>query len=168
MREVEVWCDGSGTVRGKPGGWGVVLVDCQSGRTRELHGGILDATNNIAELTAAIKGLQALKMPCRVQVYSDSEYVVNAFRQNWFRSWERKKWAKVKNVELWRELLKAAQMHDITFNHVDGHSGVPLNERCDKMAGECRRAIVEALAGGTINELKFTIDGLAAGQLELV
>jgi ribonuclease HI len=166
MRSVEVWCDGSGTVRGNPGGWGVVLVDVETGVIRELSGGILDATNNIAELTAAIKGINALRMPCRVAVYSDSEYVVNAFRHDWFKAWERKKWAKVKNVELWHELLRATQRHDISFHHVDGHSGVELNERCDKMAGACRRAIVEAQANGTIHELKFTIEGLV-GQLEL-
>lgn len=165
LPEVEVWCDGSGTRRGNPGGWGVVLV--YGGARKELCGGAVDATNNTMELTAAIEGFKALKRPCRVQVFSDSEYVVNCFKQNWHTGWRRKKWKGVKNAELWQTLIALAGSHDVTWNWVRGHSKVELNERCDQLAGDCRRAIINALEAKTpLSTLAFPVEA-PAEQLEL-
>lgn len=166
LPSVELWCDGSGTQRGNPGGWGAVLV-C-GGTRKELCGGAVDATNNTMELTAAIKGFQALKRPCRVNVYSDSEYVVNCFKQSWYLAWRRKKWKGIKNAALWQELIAAAASHDVTWNWVRGHSKVELNERCDRLAGTCRLAVKNAVESGTpLATLAFPVDA-PAEQLELV
>ena len=166
LPEVQIWCDGSGTTRGNPGGWGVVLV---FGAVRkELCGGSVDATNNIMELTAALKGFQALTRTCRVHVYSDSEYVVNCFKQTWYVSWRYKKWRGVKNAELWQQLIEIAGRHDVTWNWVRGHSKIELNERCDRLAGGCRRAIIAALEAGTpLSSLAFPVEG-PVEQLELL
>lgn len=163
---VELWCDGSGTRRGNPGGWGTVLVH---GETRkELCGAAMDATNNTMELTAAIRGFQALTRPCRVHVYSDSEYVVNCFRQTWYLAWRRKKWRGVKNAGLWQELIRLAGQHDVTWHWVRGHSKIELNERCDRLAGGCRLALKAALEAGTpISALAFPVDGIEVEQLEM-
>jgi ribonuclease HI len=164
--EVQLWCDGSGTTRGNPGGWGTVLVF--GAVRRELCGASTDATNNMMELTAAIKGFQALKTTCRVHVYSDSEYVVNCFRQSWYVGWRRKKWRGVKNVELWQELIRLAEQHDVTWHWVRGHSKVELNERCDRLAGGCRLALKAALEAGTpVASLNFPVEGLLVEQLTL-
>lgn len=163
--EVQLWADGSGTRRGNPGGWACVLIFGETQRL--LFGGAMDATNNTMELTAVIKGFQALKRVCRVHVFSDSEYVVNAFLQNWFNAWDRKKWKGVKNPELWHELRRLAQHHDTTWHHVKGHSGVEFNELCDKHAGECRTKVKAMIAGELdISELQFEVEGYV-GQLEL-
>lgn len=91
------------------------------------------------ELMAVITGLEALNRPCEVDVYSDSQYVINAFNQHWIDSWIRKNWKRgknepVKNVDLWKRLLKAASPHKITWIWVKGHNGHPQNERCDLLA----------------------------------
>lgn len=91
------------------------------------------------ELMAVITGLEALNRPCEVDVYSDSQYVINAFNQHWIDSWIRKNWKRgknepVKNVDLWKRLLKAAAPHKITWIWVKGHNGHPQNERCDLLA----------------------------------
>lgn len=91
------------------------------------------------ELMAAIAGLEALKTPCNVTLYSDSKYLVDAFNQNWIDGWIRKGWKRgknepVKNPDLWKRLLKAKEDHNVTFVWVKGHNGHPLNERCDELA----------------------------------
>ena len=140
---VKIYTDGA--ARGNPdgpGGYGTVLeyTDPQ-GRlhTKELSQGYRKTTNNRMELMAVIAGLQVLNRPCRVEVYSDSQYVVNAFNQHWLDSWIRKGWKRgrnepVKNVDLWKCLLKAAEPHDCSFHWVKGHDGHPQNERCDALA----------------------------------
>lgn len=91
------------------------------------------------ELMAVIAGLEALNRPCTVEVYSDSQYVVNAFNQHWVEGWIKKNWKRgknepVKNVDLWKRLLAAKEPHSVTFHWVKGHDGHPQNERCDKLA----------------------------------
>jgi ribonuclease HI len=86
------------------------------------------------ELTAVIMGLQALKEPCRVKLYSDSEYVVNAMTQGWVQNWVKKGWKKVKNPDLWKQLVEVSGKHQIEFNWVKGHAGILENERCDQLA----------------------------------
>ena len=141
--KVKIYTDGS--ARGNPngpGGYGVVLsYTAPDGieHLRELSGGYVQTTNNRMELTAAIKGLQALTKPCEVELYSDSQYLVNAFNQNWIDSWQKKGWKRgknepVKNVDLWLQLLEAMKPHNVTFIWVKGHAGHAQNERCDVLA----------------------------------
>lgn len=168
---VDLWCDGSGTTRGNPGGWAYVLLYRRSADDpldvvrAEGHGGVLDATNNTMELTAALKGLEALKRPCRVTVHSDSEYVVNAFKLGWVGRWQARQWKKVANPELFQAILRAKQPHDVTWEWVKGHAKVKENEDCDRRAGDCRRKIIAC--GGDIEllgALDFEIEGLHVGQ----
>ena len=112
---------------------------------KEISGGKKDTTNNVMELTAVIEGLKLLKYPCKVDVYSDSAYVVNAFLQNWIIGWQKKNWKTadkkdVKNKELWQELIALTKIHDVTFHKVKGHSDNEYNNRCDELA---RKAILE-------------------------
>ena len=111
----------------------------------ELSGYEAHTTNNRMELLAPIQALSRLKEPCEVQVYSDSAYLVNAFRQNWLDNWQRRNWIKsdkkpVENQDLWKELLKYVQVHHITWIKVKGHADNPYNNRCDALAtGEIRQ-----------------------------
>jgi len=134
-----------GAARGNPdgpGGYGAVLrfVDDKGElHEKELSQGYAKTTNNRMELMAVIAGLEALKKPCNVQVYSDSKYVVDAFNQHWIDSWIKKGWKKsdnkaVLNVDLWERLLKAMEPHKVNYNWVKGHDGNELNERCDHLA----------------------------------
>lgn len=134
-----------GAARGNPegpGGYGAILeyIDTKGQlHTKEMSQGYVKTTNNRMELMAVIKGLEALNRPCEVDVYSDSQYVINAFNQHWIDSWIRKNWKRgknepVKNVDLWKRLLKAASPHKITWIWVKGHNGHPQNERCDLLA----------------------------------
>jgi ribonuclease HI len=165
---VHLWADGSGVPDG-PGGYGCVL---EFGAHRKpICGGIMIATNNRAELMAVIKGLEALKKPCNVHVHSDSRYVVDAFNENWIGNWKRKRWHKVKNVDLWKRLLAEVARHPIVrWEWCPGHAGVPQNEECDRMAGECRQAIVEAQRFGlNVLDLDFEIEDVDyTEQMELV
>ena len=134
-----------GAARGNPegpGGYGAILeyIDTKGQlHTKEMSQGYVKTTNNRMELMAVITGLEALNRPCEVDVYSDSQYVINAFNQHWIDSWIRKNWKRgknepVKNVDLWKRLLKAASPHKITWIWVKCHNGHPQNERCDLLA----------------------------------
>ena len=141
--KVTIYSDGA--ARGNPegpGGYGTVIqfVD-QKGtlHEREFSAGYEKTTNNRMELMGAIIGLEALTKPCQVTLISDSKYVTDAFNQNWIEGWLKNNWKNsakkpVKNIELWKRLLKAKEMHDVTFMWVKGHDGHPENERCDKLA----------------------------------
>jgi len=107
-------------------------------KERELSGGAKLTTNNRMELTAAIRGLEALKKPCRVELHTDSQYVRDGITR-WIHGWQRNGWRTadkkpVKNAELWQELLEAAKPHRIAWNWVKGHSGHPENDRMDALA----------------------------------
>lgn len=119
------------------GGWGVVLM--YGGHYKELSGGEVEATNNRMELTAAIRGLEALKRPCSVEVHTDSEYVKKGITE-WMPAWKRRNWARkggeLKNVDLWKQLDILTRKHDIHWRWVRGHSGHVHNERCDELAGQ--------------------------------
>ncbi|MBR5047765.1 MAG: ribonuclease HI [Eubacterium sp.] len=141
--EVKIYTDGA--ARGNPngpGGYGAVLLYVDSkGVThrRELSGGYAKTTNNRMELMAAIVGLEALIRPCRVELYSDSQYLVKAFNEGWIDGWIRKGWKReknkdVKNVDLWKRLLAAMEKHEVRFIWVKGHAGTRENERCDQLA----------------------------------
>lgn len=127
---------------GGPGGYGTVLLS--QGKRKELSGGFRASTNNRMELYAVLKGLEALKEPCAVTVYSDSRYVVNAINKGWARKWKARNWWRSKteraaNVDLWERLLALCDTHTVTFAWVRGHVGVPENERCDQLAMQALR-----------------------------
>lgn len=136
MQEVTLYTDGA--CKGNPGtgGWGALL---QSGKhSKELFGGEANTTNNRMELTAVIQGLAALKRPCIVNIYTDSQYVKNGMQQ-WIHNWKARDWktaAKqpVKNIELWQALDAAVSKHQIQWHWVKGHAGHPGNEKADELA----------------------------------
>ena len=137
MDEVTIYTDGACSGNPGPGGWGAILMLGEN--RKEISGGSENTTNNILELTAVIEALKILKRPCKVNVYSDSAYVVNAFLQKWIYGWMKKGWKTasgdpVKNKELWQELYGLTKIHEVTFNKVKGHADNEFNNRCDEMA----------------------------------
>ncbi len=141
--DITIYTDGA--ARGNPdgpGGYGTIVVFIDSKGTvheREYAGGYKKTTNNRMELMAAIVGLEALTKPCRVVLYSDSQYLVKAFNEHWLEGWIKKGWKRgknepVKNVDLWKRLLKAMGPHEVRYEWVRGHNGHPMNERCDVLA----------------------------------
>jgi len=139
MKDVSIYTDGSSRGNPGPGGYGTVVA--YGAHQRELAQGFRITTNNRMEILAAIAGLEALKEPCRVTVYSDSRYLVDAQSKGWATNWEKNHWRKkdksaVKNVDLWLRLAAAAVGHQITWQWVKGHDGHDFNERCDALATE--------------------------------
>ena len=137
MDEVTIYTDGACSGNPGPGGWGAILMLGEN--RKEISGGSENTTNNIMELTAVIEALKILKRPCKVNIYSDSAYVVNAFLQKWIYGWMKKGWKTaggdpVKNKELWQELYSLTKTHDVNFNKVKGHADNEFNNRCDEMA----------------------------------
>lgn len=137
MEEVTIYTDGACSGNPGPGGWGTILM--YKDTKKEISGGKDNTTNNIMELTAVIEGLKLLKFPCKVKLYSDSAYVVNAFVQKWIFVWLKNGWKNsskepVKNKELWQELYNLTKIHDVEFIKVKGHSDNEYNNRCDELA----------------------------------
>ncbi len=136
MSDVEIFTDGACKGNPGPGGWGAVI---RSGsREKEISGGEPLTTNNRMELLAAIRGLEALNRPCRVSLYTDSNYVRDGITK-WVHGWKRNGWKTadrkpVKNTELWQALVDAASTHQVEWHWVKGHSGHPENERADRLA----------------------------------
>ena len=144
LPEVQIFTDGACKGNPGPGGWGAILRS--NGKERELSGGEKLTTNNRMELMAAIKALKALKKPCHVQLWTDSNYVRDGITK-WIHAWRRNGWKTsdkkpVKNAELWQALLDACEPHRIDWHWVKGHAGHPENERADALAcaeAEARR-----------------------------
>lgn len=137
MKQVSLYTDGACSGNPGPGGWGYVLI--YRDKRREQAGYDPMTTNNRMELTAAIEGLSALKEPCAVTLYSDSSYLVNAFRQGWLENWQRHNWLKsdkkpVENQDLWQTLLRLTATHTVRWVKVKGHAGNVENNRCDQLA----------------------------------
>jgi ribonuclease HI len=137
---VQLFTDGACIGNPGPGGWAFLLRHPASGRCKEGSGGEHHATNNRMEVTAVIRGLEALKAPSRVDLFSDSDYVVKAVSE-WMRRWKRFGWRKsakatrqVRNADLWQRLDELLQTHAVTAQWVRGHVGHPENERCDQLA----------------------------------
>lgn len=133
---IELFTDGACSGNPGPGGWGALLR--WNGHEKELSGGEAETTNNRMELTAVIKGLEAIKKPSRVTVYSDSKYVIECV-EKWLSGWKKKGWKTadkkpVKNQDLWEQLDSAMSPHMVTFHWVKGHAGHVENERVDKLA----------------------------------
>lgn len=135
--EVIVYTDGACSGNPGPGGWGAILK--WNGKEKELSGGAPQTTNNRMEMQAVIEALNALKKPCLVKIHSDSALIINAFTQGWIENWQKKGWRKadkkpVENKELWQNMLKAMESHEVKWVKVKGHSGIELNERADQLA----------------------------------
>src|SRR6056297_3625573 len=135
--EVIVYTDGACSGNPGPGGWGAVLR--WNGTEKELSGGATQTTNNRMEMQAVIEALKALKKPCLVKIHSDSALIINAFQQGWIKNWQKRGWRKsnkkpVENKDLWQEMLKAMEPHQVVWVKVKGHAGIELNERADQLA----------------------------------
>jgi len=130
--EIIIYTDGACIGNPGPGGYGVIVIN--GGARQELSGGFRRTTNNRMELTAALVGLQTLKEPARVQLFSDSQYLVNGINEGWARSWRLKHYKNKKNPDLWERLLQLCDRHQVSFNWVRGHRGQPENERCDQLS----------------------------------
>lgn len=139
MKTITLYTDGACSGNPGPGGWGAILEF--QGTQRELSGGEDHTTNNRMELTAVIQGLQALKEPCIVELYSDSKYVIDALEKGWAESWRKKNWIKsdkkpAQNPDLWEILLDLTHIHEMRYHWVKGHGENPNNNRCDELAVE--------------------------------
>ena len=134
-----IYTDGACSGNPGPGGWAAVIITGEAGETAEIWGGEMHTTNQRMEVQAAIEALRALPGPSRVSLYSDSAYLVNAFRQRWIPRWQVNGWRTaankpVQNQDLWRNLLALTSKHDVEWFKVKGHSDDFYNERCDELA----------------------------------
>lgn len=143
MKKVQIYTDGACSGNPGKGGWGAILIF--EGLEKELSGYEACTTNNRMELTAAREGLKALRFPCVVELYSDSSYLVNAFKKNWIGNWKTNGWRnsskdEVCNRDLWEQLDDLSSIHKVTWIKVKGHSDNAYNNRCDKLAtGEIKK-----------------------------
>ena len=138
-KTVIVFTDGACSGNPGPGGWGALLQ--WGGKERELTGSARDTTNNRMEMRAVIEALKALNQPCHVKIHSDSALIVNAFKQGWIDSWQKRGWKKsdkkpVENQDLWKEMLSAMKPHEVEWIKVKGHSDNVRNNRVDALAVE--------------------------------
>jgi len=134
---VQIYTDGACSGNPGPGGWGAVLMYGQ--HIKEMSGAEPNTTNNRMELQAAISALSSLKEACKVTLYSDSAYLVNCFKQGWYKGWLKNGWKNskgqpVENQELWKELLRLMDIHQVEYVKVKGHADNKWNNRCDELA----------------------------------
>ena len=146
MKTVYIYTDGACSGNPGPGGWGAILR--YGGREKELSGGEAQTTNNRMELTGVIAALEALREPCRVELYSDSKYVVDALDKGWAEKWRAKGWKKpdkkpALNPDLWERLLALAEAHELHCHWVKGHAENEFNNRCDALAVAARERAAE-------------------------
>ncbi len=153
MKDVKIYTDGGCIGNPGPGGYGVVLLFGE--HRKELADGFRETTNNRMELLACIKGLAALKERCRVELYSDSKYVVDGINKGWAQRWQKNNWVRNKktgdravNPDLWQQLLDLIKQHDVTLNWVKGHAGNKENEVCDQLANAAARSNSEKIDPG--------------------
>ena len=137
LKEIEIHTDGACSRNPGPGGYGVILKYGE--KCKELSGGYRMTTNNRMELMAVIKGMEVLKEKCRITLYNDSKYVVDAIEKGWAQKWRANAWKRNKrekavNPDLWERLLRLCKYHDVAFKWVRGHAGNHENERCDQLS----------------------------------
>ncbi len=136
MKKVSIYTDGACSGNPGPGGWGAIMI--YGDKEKELSGGAPETTNNRMELLGVITALSSLKEPCKVELFSDSQYVVNAINEGWLTNWQKKGWRRrdgeVKNIDLWLTLIPLLELHDVSFNWVKGHAENEHNNRCDELA----------------------------------
>ncbi|MBP8640912.1 MAG: ribonuclease HI [Oscillospiraceae bacterium] len=136
MKQITIYTDGACSGNPGPGGWGAILQ--YKDTERELSGGEKQTTNNRMELIGAISALSALKEPCEIDLYTDSQYIANAINKGWLEGWKAKNWKRkdgeLKNIDLWQELDKLLNIHSVQFHWVKGHAENKFNNRCDELA----------------------------------
>ena len=136
MKSVTLYTDGACSGNPGPGGWAAILL--WRGKEKVLSGGEKTTTNNRMELTGVLEGLKVLKEPCAVELWSDSQYIVNALQNGWLRDWKRRGWKRrdgeLKNPELWQELDALLEKHTVSAHWVRGHADDEYNNRCDALA----------------------------------
>lgn len=147
-KQVEIYTDGACSGNPGPGGYGAIL--CYKGTEKELSEGFPETTNNQMELQGAIAGLSALKEPCQVTLYTDSQYVVNGITKGWAKRWRENGWMRNKkeraqNSELWEKLLQLCEYHEASFIWVKGHADHPYNNRCDALAVAATKQMADAI-----------------------
>jgi ribonuclease HI len=152
LSEVNIWTDGACQFNPGPGGWAALLQHPATGKQKQISGHENPTTNNRMELTAAVAALGALKVPCKVTLYSDSCYLVSGITK-WLKHWYYKRinpttqeesihWKPIKNPDLWEEIRRLLEMHQVNAIHVRAHSGIEQNETCDQLARqESKRAL---------------------------
>ena len=136
MKSVIVYTDGACSGNPGPGGWGAILR--YGDRKKEMSGGAAETTNNRMELTGVIEALSALKEPCHVSLYTDSQYIANAINEGWLKSWIAHNWKRktgpVKNADLWKRIVELFERHQVEIHWVKGHAENEYNNRCDQLA----------------------------------
>ena len=137
MKTVEIYTDGACSGNPGPGGLGVILKFNDA--EKEFSQGYKHTTNNRMELRAVITGLNMLKYPCNVKLYTDSKYVADSILKGWAKGWQQNGWKKADkkpalNIDLWKQLLELLEIHEVEIIWVKGHNDHPYNERCDKLA----------------------------------
>lgn len=136
MDKVTIYTDGACSGNPGPGGWAAILI--AGPHKKEISGGEPETTNNRMELLGVISALELLKRPCEAEIFSDSQYIVNAINQHWLISWKKRGWRRregeLKNPELWQRLDGLLARHTVTFHWVKGHAENELNNRCDELA----------------------------------
>ena len=136
MKKVTIYTDGACNGNPGPGGWGAILM--YGSAKKELSGGEVSTTNNRMELFSVISALGTLREPCKVELFTDSQYVANAVKLGWLESWKKRGWKRkggeVKNLDLWLKLVPLIETHDVTFVWVKGHAENEYNNRCDELA----------------------------------
>ena len=143
MKKIRIYTDGACSGNPGPGGWGAILM--YGNKEKELSGYEASTTNNRMELTSVLMALEAIKEPCEIELFTDSQYVANAINRGWLFSWAKKGWKKkggeVKNPDLWVKLMPFLEKHKITFIWVKGHADNEYNNRCDELAVAAREKI---------------------------
>ena len=133
--DVIIYTDGSSRGNPGPGGYGIVMVDCKTGFTKQYSQGFRKTTNNRMELLAVIEALKKLtKKELKITVFTDSKYVVDSVEKKWVFKWKKNGFKNKKNVDLWLEFLKVQELNNISFKWIKGHNNHPQNEICDKLA----------------------------------
>ena len=148
LKTVDIYTDGA--CSGNPGAGGYCAILLYKGVEKIISGFEQETTNNRMELLAVIKGIKALKEKCKVNIYSDSQYVISAFNDNWIENWQKNNWRnankkEVKNADLWLELVSLIKMHNVNFIKVKGHADNEYNNRCDKIAVEEYKKVFDGL-----------------------
>ena len=143
MKKVTIYTDGACSGNPGPGGWAAILLYGQA--EKELSGGEPETTNNRMELSAVTSALEALREPCEVELFTDSQYIANALNLGWLREWKRRGWRRrdgeLKNTDLWQKLDGLFQKHTVRVTWVRGHANDPMNNRCDALAVAARERI---------------------------
>jgi len=136
MKHVTIYTDGACSGNPGPGGWGAILM--YGKYKKEISGGERLTTNNRMELISVISALEQLKEPCKVSLYTDSQYIVRAVNEGWLKSWKARGWKRkegeLKNPDLWQRLAELLERHDVEFIWVKGHAENAYNNRCDELA----------------------------------